>query len=699
MFFAKLETMRAGTKVMGGEISTRLTGRVAVIEHQANGRIRMTIDVLATERPTLKYVPQRVRVSARAIPDGLKAGDVVTGAARLGPPSGPTRPGGYDFSFNSYFDGIGANGFFLTGPEMAATPVPMSARTSFFATVENLRTDLANRIRGEIGGAEGEIAAALVAGVRAGIPEDVNEALRRTGLAHMLSISGLHMALVAATIMTVLRLGFAFFPDFASRRPVKKYAASAALVALAVYLFISGTAVAAERSFIMIGVMLTAMLFDRAALTMRNLAIAAIAIIVVSPHEVAGPSFQMSFAATAGSDRRLCLVVAAPARPAAAGACGPRPCAEAGAAPGWLRDWARGNLVDRRHGDRDVRRLSFPARFPAQPRRQSGGDAVRLCDGHAVRHVRHDPHAVRPRRLGVLGDGEGADGDDRRGELVLGAVADRLGRIGSRRRRHRADRRAGAGDLADHLAAPCRLAGRAGSAWRSSPGARCPTPSSRRMARLVAVRTAGGALAVSRARPNAFTTEDWQKALMAATVVKPENVAAAAWPRPLPPINNRFRCDGQVCLARPANGAVVAYTAGASNAAALCSSASLIVIDDATAKNPCPPGSATVLTKRDLARRGAASVDFGDGSMMTCGQCHLRDRASRIGHGTTIAPSHARHAAWHLFQQEETDEAAAAGVRRPPPTRTNPVPLRTCRARRLAPISSGGSARPACPGP
>ena len=56
-----------------------------------------------------------------------------------------------------------------------------------------------NRIRGEIGGAEGEIAAALVVGVRAGIPEDVNEALRRTGLAHVLSISGLHMALVAAT--------------------------------------------------------------------------------------------------------------------------------------------------------------------------------------------------------------------------------------------------------------------------------------------------------------------------------------------------------------------------------------------------------------------------------------------------------------------------------------------------------------------
>src|SRR5690606_4993286 len=67
----------------------------------------------------------------------------------------------------------------------------------------------------------------------------------------------------------------------------------------AAYLAISGVVVAAERSFIMLAVMLLAVLFDRAALTMRNLAISAIAVIVVSPHEVVGPSFQMSFAATA----------------------------------------------------------------------------------------------------------------------------------------------------------------------------------------------------------------------------------------------------------------------------------------------------------------------------------------------------------------------------------------------------------------
>ncbi|MDQ2705835.1 MAG: ComEC/Rec2 family competence protein, partial [Pseudomonadota bacterium] len=297
--FAKVETWRAGTKMLGGEVTTRLSGRVVEVENLANGRVRLTIDVTDTERPVLRYAPDRVRVSARSIPEGLVAGAAVTGLVRLMSPSGPVRPESYDFSFKSYFDGIGASGFFLRGPELTATSGPAPPLALFRASVERARNAIADRIRNRIGGAEGEIAAALVVGVRAGIPEHVNEALRRSGIYHVISISGLHMALVAGTIMGLLRAGFALFPDFASRRPVKKYAAALAILGLAGYLFISGAEVAAQRSFIMLAVMLTAVLFDRAALTLRNLAIAAVVVIVLSPHEVVGPSFQMSFAATA----------------------------------------------------------------------------------------------------------------------------------------------------------------------------------------------------------------------------------------------------------------------------------------------------------------------------------------------------------------------------------------------------------------
>jgi competence protein ComEC len=180
--------------------------------------------------------------------------------------------------------------------------------------------------------------------------------------------------------------------------------------------------------------------------------------------------------------------------------------------------------------------------------------------------------------------------------------------------------------------------------------------------RLVAVRTADGALAVSRTRPNAFTTEDWQKALMADTVVKPENVAAAATPRTLPPINNRFRCDGQVCFARAANGAVVAYTAVAADAAALCSSASLIVIDDATATNPCAAGTATVVTKRDLARRGAASVSFDAGSPLPAATVTFAvDEPYRPWHRHRAFSREARGMPAYV-RKKKPEDAAAAGA-------------------------------------
>ncbi|MBA3447462.1 MAG: ComEC/Rec2 family competence protein, partial [Pseudaminobacter sp.] len=299
MLLAKAETWRAGTKMLGGEISTQVSGHVVALDHLANGRVRLTIDVTATDRPKLRYAPERIRASARKIPPGMEVGSHLKGLVRLMPPSGPVRPDSYDFSFESYFDRIGANGFFMREPELASPDAPARLKAKFSAWVQNSRILIADRIRGRISGAEGEIAAALVVGVRAGIPEDVNEALRRTGLYHIISISGLHMALVAGTIMGALRAVFALFPGFASRRPVKKYAASAALLAIAAYLFISGAQVAAQRSFIMLSVMLTALLFDRAALTMRNLAISAMVVIAVSPHEVIGPSFQMSFAATA----------------------------------------------------------------------------------------------------------------------------------------------------------------------------------------------------------------------------------------------------------------------------------------------------------------------------------------------------------------------------------------------------------------
>src|SRR5205823_2619637 len=103
----------------------------------------------------------------------------------------------------------------------------------------------------------------------------VNDAMYISSLAHVLSISGYHMAVVAGVMFFVFRAAFALMPAFAGRYPIKKWAAVAAFGAAAFYLLLSGAEVATQRSFIMIGIVLVGVLVDRPALTLRTLTVAA----------------------------------------------------------------------------------------------------------------------------------------------------------------------------------------------------------------------------------------------------------------------------------------------------------------------------------------------------------------------------------------------------------------------------------------
>lgn len=299
MGMAQLQTVYAPTPMLGSDVTTRLTGRILAIEERASGRTRYTIEVEKTERPVLRYAPRIVRATAAGPPGAFGVGQGMRGVVRLTAHSGPAQPGGYDFGFHAYFDGVGANGFFLGAPASANIEPVGGVHDRIALLIERMRGAIGREIRASAPGRAGAVSAALVTGDKAGIPDEVTEALRVSGLAHILSISGLHMALVAATVMAALRLAFALTPEWSSRRPVKKYAAGGALVATGFYLFLAGAAVATQRSFAMLAIMLLALTFDRAAVTMRNLALAALVVVAIAPDAVLGPGFQMSFAATA----------------------------------------------------------------------------------------------------------------------------------------------------------------------------------------------------------------------------------------------------------------------------------------------------------------------------------------------------------------------------------------------------------------
>ncbi|UXT48722.1 ComEC/Rec2 family competence protein [Agrobacterium tumefaciens] len=303
MLLADLETRRAGTVVLDTPVTTTITGTVTRREVDARGDWRYMVRLVATEAPQLSRPPERVSLLARGGGEPVALGATIRGKARLSPPSGPALPGLNDFAFASYFKGVGATGFFYKPPRMIMSPESeVAAATGLLEWADmrlyGLRSAIAERIRGTIGGDAGAFAASIVTDERQAISAETMEALRLSGLAHIVAISGLNMALAAGIFFVGLRLGFSLFPAFAQRWPVKKISAFAALLMTLAYYLISGFAVSAERAWLMMSVMLIAVLFDQPSLSLRNVALSALVILALSPSEIMGPSFQMSFAAT-----------------------------------------------------------------------------------------------------------------------------------------------------------------------------------------------------------------------------------------------------------------------------------------------------------------------------------------------------------------------------------------------------------------
>jgi competence protein ComEC len=227
----------------------------------------------------------------------LQAGDRFEAPLRLAPIPGPVLPGAHDGQFHSYFVGVGAYGS-VTG---AIVPLEKAEGFSFSRLVQSLRTSIGNRIDMILGGDTAAIAKAMVVGDQSAISDDIRDVMAAAGLAHIYSISGLHLSIVAGGIYWLLRLALASLPGLVAW-PVKKIAAVTGIVAAFLYLLLAGGLdnVPAFRSTIMLALVFGAVLAGRQALTMRNVAIAAIVIILIDPASVFRPSFQLSFAAVVG---------------------------------------------------------------------------------------------------------------------------------------------------------------------------------------------------------------------------------------------------------------------------------------------------------------------------------------------------------------------------------------------------------------
>ncbi|MCK0208439.1 ComEC family competence protein [Starkeya koreensis] len=293
---AALQVQRMAHPVLGQTLyAAEITGFVESAEQRPRGS-RITLLVTGFARPPAEP-PQRVRVTLSSRkPPGV--GAHVSLRATLGPPPGPAYPGGFDFGRAIWFDGIGATGFSLGRPELAPATGPPPWGLALATWLDGTRRAIAARIRAALPGEDGGVAVALVTGLRDAVAEPIEESMRIAGLSHILSISGLHMALVATTVFFLARALLALAPELALARPIKAWAALPAFASATFYLLLSGAEVPTQRAYVMTLLVLAGVVLGRPALTLRTLALAALALMALTPWAVLDPGAQMSFTAT-----------------------------------------------------------------------------------------------------------------------------------------------------------------------------------------------------------------------------------------------------------------------------------------------------------------------------------------------------------------------------------------------------------------
>jgi competence protein ComEC len=274
-----------------------LEGRIEQMDFRRAGA-RFVLRVTKAGELGADATPTRVRLTTIRRPP-FEAGATVRLKARLLPPAHAVLPGGYDFARDAWFAGLGAVGNVLGRMEAVPEAAPAGLWTRAMAALDRSRNALAARVDAVVGGEAGAIAAAMVTGKRDLLSEEEKTVIREAGIFHIITIAGVQMSLVAAIFYGGLRRLLALSRTLALRYPIKKWSAAAAILAACVYDLATGSRVGTERALFMTTIMLAAVMLDRQALTMRNLALAAALVVLVEPESILGASFQLSFAAVA----------------------------------------------------------------------------------------------------------------------------------------------------------------------------------------------------------------------------------------------------------------------------------------------------------------------------------------------------------------------------------------------------------------
>jgi len=263
-----------------------LGGRVQSVDHlAAKQATRLLVE------PSDRSLPPLVRISVDddKLPPGIAAGARIRVKARLAPPPPMALPVTYDFARDAWFNGIGA-----VGKTLGDMTVEVRAEPRGLDRVRRrLREDISERLAPSAAG----IAVALATGDQNAVDQDDADAMRRSGLTHLLSVSGLHIAAAVAFAMFLSLKLLALSERLALRFNLVLVSAGFGAAAGIGYTLLTGAQMPTVRSCVAALLILLGIALGRDALSMRLIAAGALVVLIFRPEALAGPSFQMSFAA------------------------------------------------------------------------------------------------------------------------------------------------------------------------------------------------------------------------------------------------------------------------------------------------------------------------------------------------------------------------------------------------------------------
>ncbi len=219
-------------------------------------------------------------------------------SARIRKPRNFKNPGGFDYVRWLAFQDIYCICHVSTDQRVCR--MGAAKNTSFLRSIDELRARVRETIDRFASPPANFVLRALILGERKLIPEDIRESFNRSGTAHILAISGLHIGIVAAFAYFLLRRLLSLSERLLLVANVPKLAAFLSLAPILLYSLIAGASVSVQRAFVMVTTYIVALIFNRERDLYHALALAALVILLMQPSALFGASFQLSFVSVLG---------------------------------------------------------------------------------------------------------------------------------------------------------------------------------------------------------------------------------------------------------------------------------------------------------------------------------------------------------------------------------------------------------------